>query len=764
MPGAGRAASGSARPLEAGDAQDRDVVARVEGDRRARRARPGAAGWTVRVAPGRRRRARWSPRAPSRGDPARALDAQAAGGAEHPHDAARRGARPRGSRAIAARGAGTSAGGPSIRGNGSKRASALRIGPDGGRSVVERAQDRRALDVVAQRRAPGRLQRDRAGEPHQPERRRRPSAPRRPRRRRRRAPGSAQPPAQPEPSPSSTDAEEQPAEQRAERGRTAARRASASPAESTAARRAPRGTRRPRSRPATSAPTTKPCAQPANGEQERERDDDPVEPGHRGPRRLPSARLGHAGAVSRGARTSERPPSRTGAQDPPRRPPARRRRARVAAPASPCSPCARVAFVVGLVVGARHKPAGRRPPSASRRPGSAATTPRCTRADRRRRDRVPPRALHRAPTARPRDTATRGEASTPASRARTASASASRSDRARACSGTVAATSSLPVDRRRRSTGAPDLVFPGLRRGEQLRARRPCRRARRSWRATARRWPRAPDRASPLGRWRRRGRRPLGPIPPERARASSRALGYPPTRAVGLTGLERDLRRARWPARPGGELRAGAPRARARAGRARRAPVRTTIDPARPAARRSTALAGRLGGVAALRPAHRRGARARRASRSRRPAAARARRSRSSRDRRARGGHRQARDDASRSRPQADARGRRARERQRRVVRRHARRVLRRVVQLGLRAAGRQARRQAARRDRRALRLQPRRPASPARRRARSRAADEIGDDLAVGSTAIGQGKVLATRCRWRSSRRRSACAAAARA
>ena len=43
-------------------------------------------------------------------------------------------------------------------------------------------------------------------------------------------------------------------------------------------------------------------------------------------------------------------------------------------------------------------------------------------------------------------------------------------------------------------------------------------------------------------------------------------------------------------------------------------------------------------------------------------------------------------------------------------------------------------------------------------------AADEIGDDLAVGSTAIGQGQVLATPLRWRAWRRRSASAACGRA
>ena len=83
-------------------------------------------------------------------------------------------------------------------------------------------------------------------------------------------------------------------------------------------------------------------------------------------------------------------------------------------------------------------------------------------------------------------------------------------------------------------------------------------------------------------------------------------------------------------------------------------------------------------------------------------------------------------------------------ERQRRVLRRQPDRLVRALLQLGLRAARRQAGRRAARRRGRALRLQ-RGPGLSGRRRSTIPAAGEIGDDLAVGSTAIGQGKVLAT-------------------
>ena len=67
------------------------------------------------------------------------------------------------------------------------------------------------------------------------------------------------------------------------------------------------------------------------------------------------------------------------------------------------------------------------------------------------------------------------------------------------------------------------------------------------------------------------------------------------------------------------------------------------------------------------------------------------------------------------------------------------------LVQLGVRAARGQARRQAAGRHGRALRLQPAARRSPARPRATIPSASTIGGDLAVGSSAIGQGKVQAS-------------------
>ena len=95
------------------------------------------------------------------GHPARALDRQPAGGAEHAHDAAR-GARARPARARSAGcGAATSGEGPVIEGSGSSRASAFRIGPDGGssslssRRIAERWMSARSSIL------PGRLRRAR---------------------------------------------------------------------------------------------------------------------------------------------------------------------------------------------------------------------------------------------------------------------------------------------------------------------------------------------------------------------------------------------------------------------------------------------------------------------------------------------------------------------------------------------------------------------------------------------------------------------------
>jgi penicillin-binding protein A len=90
----------------------------------------------------------------------------------------------------------------------------------------------------------------------------------------------------------------------------------------------------------------------------------------------------------------------------------------------------------------------------------------------------------------------------------------------------------------------------------------------------------------------------VGPMPAEDV-ARLTALGYPADAQVGTTGLQRFLQE-RIGGRPGGDLRAGA-RVLAHAEPKAAAPVRTTISPAVERAA-ITALAGRLGGVVAMRP------------------------------------------------------------------------------------------------------------------------------------------------------------------
>ena len=92
-----------------------------------------------------------------------------------------------------------------------------------------------------------------------------------------------------------------------------------------------------------------------------------------------------------------------------------------------------------------------------------------------------------------------------------------------------------------------------------------------------------------------------------------------------------------------------------------------------------------------------------------------------------------------------DAERRDAAQRRRRVLRRLALELLRALLQLGLRAAGRQARRQAAGRRRRALRLQRDARGPRGQGRARSRRPRTCATRLAVGASAIGQDKDLAT-------------------
>jgi cell division protein FtsI/penicillin-binding protein 2 len=168
--------------------------------------------------------------------------------------------------------------------------------------------------------------------------------------------------------------------------------------------------------------------------------------------------------------------------------------------------------------------------------------------------------------------------------------------------GTVPATLAVPVttgDGRAGVAWSPALAFPGLRPGERLRRETalPARAALLA--ATGTPLAAGPARSSPLGAAADAVTGELGPIPATE-RDAYRARGYPPEALVGVSGFERTFERA-LAGRPGGRLLAGA-RVLAEAAPRRGRAVRVAIEPA---AQRAAvdALAGRLGGIAVLRPA-----------------------------------------------------------------------------------------------------------------------------------------------------------------
>ncbi len=166
--------------------------------------------------------------------------------------------------------------------------------------------------------------------------------------------------------------------------------------------------------------------------------------------------------------------------------------------------------------------------------------------------------------------------------------------------GTVREPVDLPVvddDGEARVDWEPHLVFPGLRAGERL--TRTTRLAPRGDLRAHDGTPIAagPERTSPDPVLAQSIGGTVGPIPAERA-TLLRELGVPADADVGLTGLERALD-VRLLGRPGGELLAGA-RVLARSAPERAAPVRTSIVP-RVQRAAVEALGGRLGGIVALR-------------------------------------------------------------------------------------------------------------------------------------------------------------------
>ena len=302
--------------------------------------------------------------------------------------------------------------------------------------------------------------------------------------------------------------------------------------------------------------------------------------------------------------------------------------------------------------------------------------------------------------------------------------------------GTVRARVSLPIVQSggsRRVDWGPYLVFPGLRPGERLTRQTVLPRRASILARDGTPLAQGDQRTSPLGPAASEIVGTLGAPSPDRV-DRLRAAGFPPDAEVGVSGLER-LFDGRLSGTPGGVLLAG-DRPLARGHSRPDPPLKTSIDAGVQAAA-TEALAGRYGGVAALRPRTGEILAPRRHRLLRAPAAG---LHVQDRHRRRRAAERPRQADDHLPLPDLDAPGgRRAPERQRRELRRQLRAGLRAVVQLGVRAA-------------RAPSWAPAgwwpppsasvstAAAAPGRRRQHDPRCREIGDDLAVGSSAIGQG------------------------
>ncbi len=168
--------------------------------------------------------------------------------------------------------------------------------------------------------------------------------------------------------------------------------------------------------------------------------------------------------------------------------------------------------------------------------------------------------------------------------------------------GTLKGVVTLPIGDRKGADPGIDwtaqLVYPGLKPGEKLRRETtlPARAAIQARDGSA--IAQGPNRVSDLGPEVSSLAGAIGPAPPERA-AELAARGVPAGAKVGLTGLEREFD-ARLTGTPGGVLYAGN-RVLARTPALRGAAVRTTIDPKVQRAA-VEALAGRYGGIAVIQP------------------------------------------------------------------------------------------------------------------------------------------------------------------
>ena len=168
--------------------------------------------------------------------------------------------------------------------------------------------------------------------------------------------------------------------------------------------------------------------------------------------------------------------------------------------------------------------------------------------------------------------------------------------------GVLKGTVTLPLGERKDAGPGIDwsaeLVYPGLHRGEKLRRETtlPDRATIQARDGTA--LAKGPDRLSDLGPLASEIVGNIGPAPPERAKELA-ARGVPNGAPVGLTGLEREFDE-RLSGTPGGVLYAGG-RVLAEKKPIEGAAVRSTIDPKLQRAA-IEALAGRYGGIAVVQP------------------------------------------------------------------------------------------------------------------------------------------------------------------
>ena len=284
---------------------------------------------------------------------------------------------------------------------------------------------------------------------------------------------------------------------------------------------------------------------------------------------------------------------------PPRRPP---RRSRLLQRLVPLMAFAAVAFVVGIVLGSQHEPSERRVAArfaAAWERGDYATMHSLLTS--KARAEFPLRRFGRA-YERAADTATLSKVT--ASPPRVLDGGEVRLDMKLATRifGTFSDDVTLTVEEDEDGTPGiawrPEQVFPGLRAGERLarETQMPPRAAIQARDGTV--IAHGEARLSELGPIASEIAGRLGPAPPEREEELARR-GVPEGTPVGLNGLERTFDE-RLAGKPGGTLKADA-RVLARSEPEAGSAVRTTIDPKVQEAA-VTALAGRFGGIAVMRP------------------------------------------------------------------------------------------------------------------------------------------------------------------